>query len=204
MRLACKEYDQMKSRTFQKGSGCFNCASCGRLTRHTTSDNPEICGPCYELAGFENGVTDNGIDQIAGYLSDAVSYYQEITSKGGKYEFTQSPELGAAVLAAIQPKMVFVGMEEAVAKTVAARKAAKGYTINITNDPNCEPRATWTIARNSEISNVYATMYTLYWRGLVRGQLVGYTNALTICEALNAAKVDGSEIGEAGTQLVAG
>jgi hypothetical protein len=59
----------VKSRTFQKGSGCFKCSSCGRLTRHTTSDNPDICGPCYELAGFENGVTDNGVDHIAGYLS---------------------------------------------------------------------------------------------------------------------------------------
>ncbi len=93
----------MKSRTFQKGSGCFKCSSCGRLTRHTTSDNPDICGPCYELAGFENGVTDNGVEHIAGYLSDAVSYYKEIVSKGGVYEFTQSPELGAAVLAAIEP-----------------------------------------------------------------------------------------------------
>lgn len=83
------------------GRGVFTCASCGRKTRETTSDNPEICGPCYELAGFENGVTDLGEERIADYLSDAVSYYREITAKGGTYDFCQSPELGAAVKAAL-------------------------------------------------------------------------------------------------------
>jgi hypothetical protein len=131
----------VKSLNFQRGSGCFKCSSRGRLTRHTTSDNPDICGPCYELAGFENGVTDNGEDHIAGYLSDAISCYKKIISKGSTHDFTQSPELGAAVLAAI------------------------------------EPLAPWTIARNPALSNRFATMYTLYWRGLVRGQLVNHTNA---------------------------
>jgi hypothetical protein len=90
-------------RHFQAGGrGVFTCASCGRRTRETTSDNPEICGPCYELAGFENGVTDLGIERIADYLHDAKAYYAEITSKGGTYDFSQSPELGAAVLAALK------------------------------------------------------------------------------------------------------
>jgi len=120
------------------------------------------------LAGFENGVTDNGVEHIAGYLSDAVSYYKEIVSKGGVYEFTQSPELGAAVLAAI------------------------------------EPVTPWTIARNAALSNRFATMYTLYWRGLVRGQLVNHTNAKTICDQLNLANVDGSETGGMDTALVTG
>ena len=62
----------------------------------------------------------------------------------------------------------------------------------------------WTISRNAARSNRYATMYTLYWKGLVRGQLVDYTNAKTICDQLNLANVDGSELGEPGSQLVSG
>lgn len=62
----------------------------------------------------------------------------------------------------------------------------------------------WTIARNPALSNKYATMYTLYWCGLVRGQLVDFTNAQTICAALNLANVDGSNLGRPGTQFVVG
>ena len=83
------------------GRGVFTCMSCGRKTRETTSDNPDLCGPCYELAGYENGVTDNGIEQIPGYLAGAVQEYKAITSKGGTYIFCQSPELGEAIKAAI-------------------------------------------------------------------------------------------------------
>jgi len=87
---------------FQKGSGVFKCTCCGRRTRETTSDNSEVCGPCYELAGYENGVSDCGVGHIADYLAGAVQEYKTITSKGGVYTFDQSPELGIAVRAAIE------------------------------------------------------------------------------------------------------
>jgi hypothetical protein len=46
-------------------------------------------------------------------------------------------------------------------------------------------------------------MYTLYWRGLFRGQLANHTNAKAICDQLNLADVDGSETGGIDTALAA-
>jgi hypothetical protein len=77
------------------GRGVFTCGCCGRRTRETTSDNPETCGPCYELAGLENGVADG--HPVSDYVSDAKALYAEIASKGGKYDFWT--DLGPAVLA---------------------------------------------------------------------------------------------------------
>lgn len=48
----------------------------------------------------------------------------------------------------------------------------------------------WTIARNDALTDNHATIYTLYFCGLVRGQLVGLQAAQLICEALNAADVE--------------
>lgn len=94
----------MKSRTFQRGSGCFKCSSCGRACRVTPLRiTPDICGPCYELAGFENGVTDNCEDHTARYLSDALSLLQGKSPQGWACTNTQLPGLGAAVLAEIGP-----------------------------------------------------------------------------------------------------
>lgn len=48
----------------------------------------------------------------------------------------------------------------------------------------------WTLAHNPAFSDSYATYVTLYWNGLVRGQvLVAYAQA--ICDQLNLANVDG-------------
>jgi len=38
---------------FERGSGCFKCTDCGKLTRQTTG-NPELCKKCYEEAEQEN------------------------------------------------------------------------------------------------------------------------------------------------------
>lgn len=45
---------------FQKGSGCFKCSDCGKMTRDT-GDNGSVnlCPDCYELAGWENTHSDN-------------------------------------------------------------------------------------------------------------------------------------------------
>lgn len=73
------------ARTFQKGSGCFICSSCGNRTRVTTQDVDTVCEDCYELAGLENGVADG--HPFTDYAAEARERYNRIVSKGGKYAF---------------------------------------------------------------------------------------------------------------------
>lgn len=49
--------------TFGKGSGVFTCRCCGRRTRQTgRGDNEHTgnCAECYDLAGEENHLSDEG------------------------------------------------------------------------------------------------------------------------------------------------
>jgi hypothetical protein len=50
--------------------------------------------------------------------------------------------------------------------------------------------APWTLQMNPALSNRWNTVYTLYFCGLVRGQLVD-RSAQVICDALNLANADG-------------
>lgn len=52
-----------KARGFTKGSGCYRCESCLRLTRvvaDPAAANHRLCEPCYELAGWINLHADCG------------------------------------------------------------------------------------------------------------------------------------------------
>jgi hypothetical protein len=51
---------------FQRGSGCYACRSCGRLTRATGGGDNEhirLCSECYELGGIENEILDGIADK---------------------------------------------------------------------------------------------------------------------------------------------
>lgn len=76
---------------FERGSGCYTCRSCGRKTRSTgRGDNEliQLCEECYELAGIENMISDQGIEVVDDALShEIVGYINLITSKGGKPSF---------------------------------------------------------------------------------------------------------------------
>ncbi len=44
---------------FAKGSGCYKCISCGKLTRNTHGCiTSKTCERCYDMAGDENAVCD--------------------------------------------------------------------------------------------------------------------------------------------------
>ena len=48
---------------FQKGSGCYKCESCGRLTRSTgrgDNEHVNLCTDCYDEGGLENQHSDEG------------------------------------------------------------------------------------------------------------------------------------------------
>ncbi len=58
--------DQMKANRFQRGSGCYTCAVCKKLTRSTgRGDNEHVglCAYCYDKAGDENAVSDGHMTQ---------------------------------------------------------------------------------------------------------------------------------------------
>lgn len=51
---------------FQRGSGCYKCAECGKLTRSTGRGDNEhlrLCADCYDKAGDENAVMDGQMTQ---------------------------------------------------------------------------------------------------------------------------------------------
>jgi hypothetical protein len=51
----------MRTNKFTKGSGCYKCECCGRLTRddgNGDSVHVRLCSECYEYAGLENELAD--------------------------------------------------------------------------------------------------------------------------------------------------
>ena len=75
----------MKTTTFTKGSGCYVCNSCRRKTRDDGNGDSVGCGlctECYELAGLENTISDEGAtDEL---LAQVTELKLKIRAKGGK------------------------------------------------------------------------------------------------------------------------
>jgi hypothetical protein len=53
---------QARNARFQRGSGVYTCRSCNHDTRDTGGDGAgvQLCDLCFDLAGEENHVSDNG------------------------------------------------------------------------------------------------------------------------------------------------
>lgn len=74
---------------FTKGSGCYNCNSCGLKTR-STGDNGQchLCENCYDLAGFDNMVSDDGIESLTeGNIADIRNMAANLIQRGGTVSF---------------------------------------------------------------------------------------------------------------------
>ena len=74
---------------FTKGSGCYICNSCGLKTR-STGDNGQchLCENCYDLAGFDNTVSDNGIESLTeGNIADIRNMAANLIQRGGTVSF---------------------------------------------------------------------------------------------------------------------
>jgi hypothetical protein len=90
---------------FQRGSGSYPCAVCGRQTRHTgvQGGDSELCPQCWELAGYENQLSDNGHESFD--QSEAITVHgliQELEARGGSAEAVQEARtVFAEVLEAI-------------------------------------------------------------------------------------------------------
>lgn len=74
---------------FTKGSGCYTCNSCGLKTR-STGDNGQchLCENCYDLAGFDNMVSDDGIESLTeGNIADIRNMAANLIQRGGTVSF---------------------------------------------------------------------------------------------------------------------
>jgi hypothetical protein len=74
---------------FTKGSGCYTCNACGLKTR-STGDNGQchLCENCYELAGYDNMVSDNGVESLTeSHISDIRNMAANLIQRGGTVSF---------------------------------------------------------------------------------------------------------------------
>lgn len=64
----------MVIKKFQRGETTYTCQSCKKLTRNTGGDekNCRLCLDCYELAGLDNYLSDNGCMELAKNYGDEI------------------------------------------------------------------------------------------------------------------------------------
>lgn len=83
----------MRGNRFDYGTGCFVCESCGRKTRTTAvtarNDWP-VCPDCFELAGYQNGISDRGPRDAEDYITSARDHARTVYAKGGKLDWNES------------------------------------------------------------------------------------------------------------------
>lgn len=75
----------MTHRTFSRmhGRSTFPCQACGRLTRDVDQGGTDLCPECYELAGIDNELNDDGREPTAQELAQCERYLAQIGKKGG-------------------------------------------------------------------------------------------------------------------------
>lgn len=77
----------IKHDRFRRGSGCFKCVVCQRMTRDTGQGVDHLCEDCYELAGIDNTVNDNGLKagdkDFEMYRHEVIRRLAKIAAKGG-------------------------------------------------------------------------------------------------------------------------
>lgn len=78
---------------FARGTGCYTCESCGRKTRQTdvnSGSDWKVCADCFELAGYQNGISDNGPLDAADYVDHARNHARTVYAKGGRLDWNES------------------------------------------------------------------------------------------------------------------
>lgn len=95
-----------KNNRFARGTGCYNCESCGRKTRESRNDNCRLCNECFDIAGIENEVQD-GYKTVGEVRDEVIALMASCTAKGGKPEFMFSLEVEPATPAAepVEPNL---------------------------------------------------------------------------------------------------
>ncbi len=75
------------------GASTYLCRICKHNTRNVGGDEMgvRLCLPCYELAGIENALSDNGLDDTMQYADEVVRYINQLEKRG-----TCAPTVAAA------------------------------------------------------------------------------------------------------------
>ena len=72
---------------FQRGSGVFKCDCCARNTRNTGQPHgSRLCAECYELAGWENSLSDEGPADFLKHKDDVVGELNRCVERGGNVD----------------------------------------------------------------------------------------------------------------------
>ncbi len=71
---------------FHRGSATYRCRVCTRLCRATLYEhgggNDGICSECWDLAGIENTISDNGLEESGYTRNDALPLLKSLKKKG--------------------------------------------------------------------------------------------------------------------------
>lgn len=73
----------MAVKSFQRGSSVYTCRCCGRSTRASrdmSEGDIQLCAQCYELAGWENTLSDMGEEELN--LDVIADEFEDLIKKG--------------------------------------------------------------------------------------------------------------------------
>lgn len=67
----------MSLKNFRRGETTYICQSCKKRTRNVGGDEAQcrLCLDCFELAGIDNHLTDNGAESMVEYYGDEARRY---------------------------------------------------------------------------------------------------------------------------------
>ncbi len=96
----------LRTNRFARGSGMYACRCCNRNTRSTgrgDNENAKLCVECFELAGYENLLSDQGkldkgdaeyvlglIGALATHEGADLSNWDELKTEATRYAAAQS------------------------------------------------------------------------------------------------------------------
>jgi hypothetical protein len=81
----------MRQAHFRHGLSTFPCAICQRLTRESgQAIGCGLCFECYELAGIDNTVNDNGPHLLPEYQSEITALVAKAVKHGGNADRIRS------------------------------------------------------------------------------------------------------------------
>lgn len=89
----------MKTNSSFGRKGAFKCCACDRTTREVRGLGNESCCPdCYEIAGYENMLSDDG-ELSESSIADSKRLWKRVLKKGNEETARQniSPELLALI-----------------------------------------------------------------------------------------------------------
>ncbi len=68
---------------FTRSEPLFNCNVCERKTRNPDHSGTYLCVECYDIAGLDNHVNDNGYELTPEIIAERDALFNDAISKGG-------------------------------------------------------------------------------------------------------------------------